>query len=227
MHTWLYRVNAVVTLSVFLLIGLSVLASLSERLHTSSPTVDLDLLDVEHFWRIPGGPFQGNDEAVLTLNITANLTSVFTWNTKQLFVFVTADFSTPKHPLNQVSLWDAIVERKEDAALQFTREISEYSLMDQGNSLRGLPFNLTVYWNVMPIVGGLSMDRISFSGFTMPPNYRPFHLPRDPSRFGAQQHHMHDMHFEQDVEGHEDGDDGEGFEVEGHDDGEDDDDDDS
>ncbi|CAI5509310.1 unnamed protein product [Closterium sp. Naga37s-1] len=313
MHTWLYRVNAVVTLSVFLLIGLSVLASLSERLHSSAPTVDLDLLDVEHFWRIPGGPFQGNDEAVLTLNITANLTSVFTWNTKQLFVFVTADFSTPKHPLNQVSLWDAIVEHKEDAALQFTREISEYSLMDQvstnphsrpgalvfelfphqllrcfprsfsvpvscrhslfaralvsltrtwqgnslrglpfnltgywnvmpivgglsitfhvancllrvcpflasltrtwqGNSLRGLPFNLTVYWNVMPIVGGLSMDCISFSGFTMPPNYRPFHLPRDPSRFGAQQHHMHDMHFEQDVEGHEDGDDGEGFE---------------
>ncbi|CAI7788255.1 unnamed protein product [Closterium sp. NIES-53] len=218
MHTWLYRVNAVVTLSVFLLIGLSVLASLSERLHTSSPTVDLDLLDVEHFWRIPGGPFQGNDE--VRLDGGAGGDGGAGANTKD----------SPCHGgawviACQVSLWDAIVERKEDAALQFTREISEYSLMDQGNSLRGLPFNLTVYWNVMPIVGGLSMDRISFSGFTMPPNYRPFHLPRDPSRFGAQQHHMHDMHFEQDVEGHEDGDDGEGFEVEGHDDGEDDEDD--
>ncbi|GJP39608.1 hypothetical protein CLOM_g23961 [Closterium sp. NIES-68] len=214
MHTWLYRGNAVITLSVFLLIALSVLASLSERLHTSAPTVDLDLLDVEHFWRIPGGPFQGNDEAVLALNITANLTSVFTWNTKQLFVFVTADFSTPKHPLNQVSLWDAIIERKEDAALQFTREISEYSLMDQGNSLRGLPFNLTVYWNVMPIVGGLSMGKVSFSGFSMPPNYRPFHLPRDPSRFGA--HHMHDMHFENGEEHDDEHEDGEGLELEEH-----------
>ncbi|CAM6127140.1 unnamed protein product [Calypogeia fissa] len=57
----------------------------------------------------------GNDEEKLTLNISGDLRSVFTWNTKQLFVFVVAEYKTPKNQINQVSLWDLIVERKEDA----------------------------------------------------------------------------------------------------------------
>ncbi|GJP47223.1 hypothetical protein CLOM_g6437 [Closterium sp. NIES-68] len=182
--------------------------------HTSAPTVDLDLLDVEHFWRIPGGPFQGNDEAVLALNITANLTSVFTWNTKQLFVFVTADFSTPKHPLNQVSLWDAIIRAQGGCCAPVHPGDQRVLAHGPGQQLASLPFNLTVYWNVMPIVGGLSMGKVSFSGFSMPPNYRPFHLPRDPSRFGA--HHMHDMHFENGEEHDDEHEDGEGLELEEH-----------
>ncbi|CAM6093542.1 unnamed protein product [Calypogeia fissa] len=61
-----------------------------------------------------------NDEAKLTLNISGDLRSVFTWNTKQaksnlavflwgnleqLFVLVVAEYKTPKNQINQVSLW--------------------------------------------------------------------------------------------------------------------------
>jgi signal peptidase complex subunit 3 len=66
----------------------------------------------------------------LVLNITADLQSLFTWNTKQLFVFVAAEYATPKNVLNQISLWDTIVERKENATIaQLTR--NKYSFVDQ------------------------------------------------------------------------------------------------
>lgn len=38
----------------------------------------------------------------ITLDISADLQSLFTWNTKQVFVFLAAEYSTPKNILNQV-----------------------------------------------------------------------------------------------------------------------------
>ncbi|KAJ6775352.1 SIGNAL PEPTIDASE COMPLEX SUBUNIT 3 [Salix purpurea] len=55
----------------------------------------------------------------LTMNITADLQSLFTWNTKQLFIFVAAEYETPQNSLNQVSLWDAIIPAKEHAKFWF------------------------------------------------------------------------------------------------------------
>ncbi|PNX61164.1 signal peptidase complex subunit 3B-like protein, partial [Trifolium pratense] len=37
----------------------------------------------------------------MTLNISADLQTLFTWNTKQVFVFLAAEYVTPKHVLNQ------------------------------------------------------------------------------------------------------------------------------
>jgi len=44
---------------------------------------------------------------------------------------------------------------QEDAALEGKDldEFHPYMVNDQGFNLRGLPFNLTVSWNVMPLVG--------------------------------------------------------------------------
>ncbi|MCS4559134.1 signal peptidase complex subunit 3 family protein, partial [Shewanella sp. C32] len=51
----------------------------------------------------------------MTLNISADLQSLFTWNTKQVFVFLAAEYETPKNSLNQISLWDGIIPSKEHA----------------------------------------------------------------------------------------------------------------
>jgi hypothetical protein len=72
----------------------------------------------------------------------------------------------------QVSLWDRIIEAKEDATFSLPFVRNKYHLLDQacetllqchqktnlmqGRHLRGLHANLTLYWNVMPIVGRLS-----------------------------------------------------------------------
>ncbi|KAH9549992.1 hypothetical protein CY35_10G049200 [Sphagnum magellanicum] len=107
------------------------------------------ILHVESFQRLPNG----NDEVKLILNITADLQSLFTWNTKQ------------------VSLWDIIVERKENATI-WRRTRNKYSFVDQGNNLRGLDFNLTMYWNVMPLTGALYTGKFVVPGFKLPQQYR-------------------------------------------------------
>ena len=39
----------------------------------------------------------GHDQAILTLGIDADLRTVFNWNVKQLFVYVTAEYETVRH----------------------------------------------------------------------------------------------------------------------------------
>jgi hypothetical protein len=100
-----------------------------------------------------------------------------------------------------VSLWDRIIEAKEDARFTLPFVRSKYKLLDQargasagaraaapgmprcfaercallnsasllqGQHLRGLSANLTLYWNVMPIVGRLSTGHHTFPPVTLP-----------------------------------------------------------
>ena len=41
----------------------------------------------------------------------------------------------------------------------------------QGNNLLGKDINLTLYWNVMPVTGGLRMEKQTLSGFRLPQEY--------------------------------------------------------
>jgi len=80
--------------------------------------------------------------------------------------------------LFQVSLWDRIIEAKEDATFTLPFVRNKYPLQDQasvsalssilaltlvqGRHLRGLLANLTLNWNVMPFVGKLSTGKHTF-----------------------------------------------------------------
>ncbi|CAM6097020.1 unnamed protein product [Calypogeia fissa] len=166
MHSVLFRANTVLTFGVTVLAGLCLLASLTDTLHYSSPDVHLEVLNVDVLQRLNNG----NDEAKLMLGISADLRSVFTWNTKQLFVFVAAEYASAKNQLNQVSLWDLIVERKEDALI-YRRLRNKYPFVDQGSHLRGTEFNLTMYWNVMPLTGRMYTEKRVVTGFQLPQDY--------------------------------------------------------
>ncbi len=48
----------------------------------------------------------------MTFDLEADLRSVFSWNTKQLFVFLQAEYETEENGVNQIVLWDNIVEKK-------------------------------------------------------------------------------------------------------------------
>ncbi|KAI3448645.1 hypothetical protein Pfo_005310 [Paulownia fortunei] len=115
--------------------------------------------------------FNSHAEVSLTLNISANLESLFTWNTKQVFVFLAAEYETPKNMLNQVSLWDGIIPTKEHAKF-WIHTTNKYRFIDQGSNLRGKDFNLTLHWHVMPKTGKMFADKIVMSGFRLPQVYR-------------------------------------------------------
>ncbi|KAK8913588.1 Signal peptidase complex subunit 3B [Platanthera zijinensis] len=167
MHSSVLRFNALVTFAVAILALICALASFSDYFNNPSPTADVKVLSINWFHKQPNG----NEEVRITLNISADLRSLFTWNTKQVFGFVAAEYETPQNALNQVSLWDIIIPSKEDA--KFLVQITnKYRFIDQGSNLRSKEFNLTLHWHVMPKVGKMWADKIVMTGYRLPDRYR-------------------------------------------------------
>ncbi|XP_038878575.1 signal peptidase complex subunit 3B-like [Benincasa hispida] len=167
MHSFGYRANALVTFAVTILVIMCAMASFSDNFNSPSPTASVQVLNINWFQK----QLHGNDEVSMTLNISVDLQSLFTWNTKQVFVFVAAEYETPKNSLNQISLWDGIIPSKDNA--KFTIHTSnKYRFIDQGSNLRGKEFNLTLHWHVMPKTGKMFADKIVMSGYRLPEDYR-------------------------------------------------------
>jgi signal peptidase complex subunit 3 len=107
----------------------------------------------------------------MSLFIDADLRSIFSWNTKQLFVYIQAEYSTPDNHLNEVVLWDQIVQSRSEAHIAVRNLRQKYPFIDQGKHLRGRELNLTLVWNVMPKVGYLYTQKQSFRMDPMPDSY--------------------------------------------------------
>ncbi|KAF3457195.1 hypothetical protein FNV43_RR01852 [Rhamnella rubrinervis] len=167
MHTVGYRMNAVLTLGVTILALICAMASLADNLNLPSPSAHVQVLNINWFQKQPNG----NDEVSLTLNVSADLQSMFTWNTKQVFVFLAAEYETPQNALNQVSLWDSILPSKEHAKF-LIHTTNKYRFTDQESNLRGKEFNLTLHWHVMPKTGKMFADKIVMTGYNLPQEYR-------------------------------------------------------
>ncbi|KAG6590382.1 Signal peptidase complex subunit 3B [Cucurbita argyrosperma subsp. argyrosperma] len=167
MHSFGYRANALVTFAVTILAIMCTMASFSDNFNSPSPTARVQVLSINRFQK----QIHGNDEVTMTLNISMDLQSLFTWNTKQVFVFVAAEYETPKNSLNQISLWDGIIPSKENAKFSIHTS-NKYRFIDQGSNLRGKEFNLTLHWHVMPKTGKMSADKIVMTGYRLPVDYR-------------------------------------------------------
>ncbi|XP_022965984.1 signal peptidase complex subunit 3B-like [Cucurbita maxima] len=167
MHSFGYRANALVTFAATILAIICALASFSDTLKSPSPMAQVQVLSINWFQNQPNG----NDEVSMTLNISADLQSLFTWNTKQVFVFLAAEYETPKNSLNQISLWDSIIPSKASAKFQIHTS-NKYRFVDQGSNLRGKEFNLTLHWHVMPKTGKMFANKLVMFGYRLPQEYR-------------------------------------------------------
>merc|ERR1712198_470274 len=105
-----------------------------------------------------------NDLGFLTFDLQADLTPLFNWNVKQLFLYLTAEYETPNNKVNQVVLWDKIIQRGENAVLDYRSMNTKYYFWDDGNGLHGHEnVTLKLAWNVIPNAGNL--PRIASTGF--------------------------------------------------------------
>mmetsp|Transcript_19417 Transcript_19417/g.58693 ORF Transcript_19417/g.58693 Transcript_19417/m.58693 type:complete len:175 (-) Transcript_19417:111-635(-) len=168
MHTIWVRLNAVVFFGFSVLLALSGLAALQTTLfHEGTPVVHiLQLNELKSLKR-----HAGIDRALLNFDIDADLRPAFNWNVKQLFVFVVAEYETETNPLNQVFIWDKIIERPEDAVIQQEKQFVKYALIDQVAELRGKEITLRLVWEQMPLTGQVFMSSGGSREFTMPLNY--------------------------------------------------------
>lgn len=105
MHTAWHRVNAVLTYFATIAAALCALTALADVLVSPKPVpgewppAKLAVREVRRLAVARGK----HDQALLGgISLDADLRRAFNWNTKQLFVTLRAEYSTPKNTLNQV-----------------------------------------------------------------------------------------------------------------------------
>ncbi len=153
MHSFWQRLNALFFFALSVLGFLSFSAAGTTYWHESNPQISLTAHKVV-LRKIHGA---GHDQAILTLGIDADLRSVFNWNVKQLFVYITAEYETAANVLNQVIVWDSIISSPDNAHIKSSAVANKYSLTDQGYGLRGNNVTLVLNWNTVPSTGLLTL----------------------------------------------------------------------
>lgn len=97
-----------------------------------------------------------NDLGFITFDLQADLTPLFNWNVKQLFIYMIAEYETQSNAVNQVVLWDKIIRRGDNAVLDYRSMNTKYYFWDDGNGLLdNKNITLTLAWNVIPNAGTL------------------------------------------------------------------------
>ncbi|KAK4818481.1 hypothetical protein QYF61_014211 [Mycteria americana] len=160
MNTVLSRANSLFAFSLSVMAALTfgcfITTAFKERSVPVSIAVSrVTLKNVEDFT----GPRERSDLGFVTFDITADiLNSIFDWNVKQLFLYLSAEYSTKNNALNQVVLWDKIMLRGDNPRLFLKDMKSKYFFFDDGNGLKGnRNVTLTLSWNVVPNAGILPL----------------------------------------------------------------------
>lgn len=75
----------------------------------------------------------------LNFDLDADLTPLFNWNTKQVFVYLTAEYdggSKRSDINNKVTFWDRIITSSDKAVISLRNERSAYSVYDIQSSFK-------------------------------------------------------------------------------------------
>jgi signal peptidase complex subunit 3 len=153
MHSFWQRLNAIFFFTLSMLGFLAFLSAMVSYGHTPTPQVEMRLERIL-LRKIYGA---GHDQAILSLGINADLRTVFNWNVKQLFVYITAEYETEANVLNQVVVWDSIITDEAHAWIRSDFVVNKYSLTDQGYGLRDNNVTLVMNWNTVPATGLLTL----------------------------------------------------------------------
>ncbi|KAJ7211201.1 signal peptidase 22kDa subunit [Mycena pura] len=103
---------------------------------------------------VPGkGRQHKYEHARVEFEIDSDLSPLFNWNTKQLFLYLDAEYTNAKGVKNAVVIWDRIVRRKEDAKIHVAGR-QKYAFKDL-SGFRDAAATYTLRYNMMPHVGAL------------------------------------------------------------------------
>mmetsp|Transcript_12895 Transcript_12895/g.23417 ORF Transcript_12895/g.23417 Transcript_12895/m.23417 type:complete len:180 (+) Transcript_12895:208-747(+) len=155
MYNIFVRANAVFFYWTTVIFFLSMGCSITSFFFEANPAVSLELNKFEELSYVAS---YNAENALFSLDIDADLTTLFNWNVKQLFVWVSAEYVTRTYKKNQVILWDTIIEDVDEAHLQLKDEKLKYELQSFEKELRNREINLTLSWDIMPVVGVLKMQ---------------------------------------------------------------------
>jgi len=157
MHSIYARINNVSTIASSCLMVLLSAIALSSFLFTADPKGDLLVPSVKVFVGRDRRFHQRSQEyAVVNFNVSADLTPLFNWNTKQLFLYLEAEYENTQGVKNDVVIWDRIVRRKEDAHVNVVGR-NKYAFRELSTSFKNIPpAHYAFKYNIMPYVGALT-----------------------------------------------------------------------
>jgi len=139
MNTLLSRTNAIFAFTLSVLATLTLVCALSTSFKAYNQLVDVRLSTTKKLVKNVADYSAGrerNDLGFISFNLDADLTKAFDWNTKQLFLYLTAHYKTKANVLNQVVLWDHIIERGQPTKLSLKNQHTKYYFWDDGNGLK-------------------------------------------------------------------------------------------
>mmetsp|Transcript_11858 Transcript_11858/g.19381 ORF Transcript_11858/g.19381 Transcript_11858/m.19381 type:complete len:178 (+) Transcript_11858:104-637(+) len=171
MYNVFVRANAVFFYWTTVIFFLSMGCSTTSFFFESNPTISMSLNKFEELSYVKS---YNAENALFSLDIDADLTTLFNWNVKQLFVWISAEYKTRSYEKNQVILWDTIIEDVSEAHLLLKDEKLKYELTSFEKELRNRKINLTLSWDIMPVVGVLKMQGGQVSNvhqITLPKKY--------------------------------------------------------
>lgn len=174
MHTLWNRANAVFFYALSVLLCLAAASAVTTLWMEPKPVIHT--LRVNRLLTLRGQQeslrrVDVQDRAILTFDLDADLSGVFNWNVKQLFVYISATYKTATNEFNEVVIWDRVVNRTGDAHLRLVNAYNKYPLVDQRAELRGTPVVLSLSWDAMPITGILKKTKRDVSRIRMPAEY--------------------------------------------------------
>ncbi|KAJ6558063.1 signal peptidase 22kDa subunit [Mycena capillaripes] len=107
------------------------------------------------------------EHAQVEFEINADLSPLFNWNTKQLFLYLDVEYKNAKGVQNAVVIWDRIVRRKADAKIHVTAKKQKYPFKDI-TGFRDSSATYTLRYNLMPHVGMLVYGTAGSTNGTVP-----------------------------------------------------------
>ncbi|EMG46067.1 SPC3 Signal peptidase complex subunit 3 [Candida maltosa Xu316] len=105
------------------------------------------------------------ENAKIQFDLHTDLTPLFNWNTKQIFVYLTAEYpGKSEGSSNKVTFWDKIITDKQNAKLDLINQRGKYSVWDVEKSFRGRNATVKLEWNIQPYIGPLIFGETETTG---------------------------------------------------------------
>ncbi|KIS70186.1 signal peptidase complex subunit SPC3 [Mycosarcoma maydis] len=171
MHSTLSRLNAVSALATTIILVLVVLIDVT-RSNSHKPTGQvvinqLELVRGKAAWHMDRSI---QDFVQVDFNIDADFAPLFDWNTKQVFVSLSASYDSAKH-VSEVVIWDRILRSKQDAHVALNTAKNKYGFREVSRSFKDITnTTFTLKYNIMPKVGLLHYaDEFTSQSIPIPP----------------------------------------------------------
>ncbi|KAJ1736686.1 Signal peptidase complex subunit [Coemansia sp. Benny D160-2] len=158
MYNLFQRLGSITSLAMSMFMALLILISTTTPFIPSNPTHEVTLHDVKTTTGRMVDPAdrtsRSAEYARLTFDLDADLTSMFNWNTKLLFAYITADFESPGFDTNRIVVWDRIIRNTRQAKLRLRKNHNKYFLRNYAKTFENVRnANLTLHINPVPYLG--------------------------------------------------------------------------